>query len=224
MAAHTAQSLCNTVQWLTFNQIPTSMCWLSMADIAEARNLFLTMWFDGCPDFSHILFVDADMEFPVAMIADMLAFDKPLVGCIYARRQWPASAVGRTFPGDTVANIVDGFLPVEGVGFGVTLIGRHVVSKMLEKMPSIVDKNIGNHPGAGTLRENKTDRLIRAFDPYVNDAGVRLSEDLAFCARWRACGGEVWANVNYLIGHIGPFNYAVRYADYLESKAQEASK
>ncbi len=50
---------------------------------------------------------------------------------------------------------------------------------------------------------------------------MKLSEDLAFCERWRLCGGEVWANVNHLIGHIGPYNYAIRYADYLENKAQE---
>lgn len=220
MSAHTAQSLFNLCQFLTLKKVANTMCWLSAADIAEVRNIVLTKWYDGHPEYSHLLFVDADMEFPVALINDMLAFNEPLMGCLYARRQWPAVAVGRTFSeNDTVDSVVDGFLKVAGVGAGVMMISRSAVKTMLKAMPDIEDKNISGHPGAGTLKEAKSERLIRAFDPFLDDRGVKLSEDLAFCERWRRCGGEVWANVNHLIGHIGPFNYAVRYADYLESKA-----
>lgn len=222
MSAHTAQSLFNLCQFLTFKKIPNTMCWLSAADIAEVRNLVLTKWYDGHPEFSHLLFVDADMEFPIGLVSDMLAFGKPLTGCLYARRQWPAVAVGRTFStDDSIDKVVDGFLRVAGVGAGVLLIARHVVSKMLEKFPDIIDREVSGHPGADTLKASQSARLIRGFDPFVDDRGVKLSEDLAFCERWRRCGGDVWANVNHLIGHIGPFNYAIRYADYLENKKRE---
>lgn len=220
MSAHTTQSLFNLCQFLTLKKVANTMCWLSAADIAEVRNIVLTKWYDGHPEYSHLLFVDADMEFPVALINDMLAFNEPLMGCFYARRQWPAEAVGRALSdNDTVDSVVDGFLKVAGVGAGVMMISRSAVKTMLKAMPDIEDKNISGHPGVGTLKEAKSERLIRAFDPFLDDRGVKLSEDLAFCERWRRCGGEVWANVNHLIGHIGPFNYAVRYADYLESKA-----
>lgn len=219
MKAHTAQSLCNLTLYLTSKGVPNSMCWLSMADIAEARNLFLTTWYDGHPEYSHLCFVDADMEFPVKLVEDMLAFGKPLMGCLYARRQMPAMAVGRLVGGETVDDVKDGFLKVLGVGAGVLVLARHVVEKLLEKMPEIIDRNVSGHPGAATLPSN---RLIRAFDPYVDERGVRLSEDLAFCQRFRDCGGEVWANVNHLIGHVGDFNYAIRYADFLETQARDA--
>lgn len=220
MTAHTGQSLYNLAQFLTFKNIPNSMCWLSAADIGEVRNLVLTKWYDGHPEYSHLLFIDADMEFPTALVRDMLGFGKPLTGCLYARRQWPATAVGRTFTdGDTVDDVKQGFMKVAGTGAGVMLIARHVVERMLDIMPEIIDRNVSGHPGAATLEESKSTRLIRAFDPFVDERGVKLSEDLAFCARWRACGGDVWANVNHLIGHIGTMNYAIRYADYLETKA-----
>lgn len=222
MTANTAQSLFNLCQFLCFSRIPNTMCWLSAADIAEVRNIVLTKWYDAHPEYSHLLFVDADMEFPVSLVKDMLEFGKPLMGCLYARRQWPAKAVGRTFDdSDTVDSLDHGFMRVAGVGGGVMLIARHVVDRMLAKMPELVDKDISGHPGADTLKEAKS-RLIRAFDPFFDDRGVKLSEDLAFCARWRSCGGDVWANVNHLIGHIGTFNYAIRYADYLENKAAKA--
>jgi hypothetical protein len=57
-------------------------------------------------------------------------------------------------------------------------------------------------------------RLIRAFDPLVREDGARLSEDFAFCHRWRTlCGGEVWASVAHQITHVGLHHFAARYSD-----------
>jgi hypothetical protein len=222
--AATTQSLYNLALHLTINGIASSMCFMSAADIAEVRNLFLTTWYDGHHKnlFSHMLFVDADMEFPAQLIADMIKFDKPLMGCLYARRSFPAVAVGRCFNEDqSVDDLKDGFLEVSGVGGGVMMIERQVVTKMIEQMPEIIDTKVDGHPGQEMLGPGGAEkRLIRAFDPFFSDNGLKLSEDLAFCERWKKCGGEVWANVNHLIGHIGPYNYAIRYADYLENKAQ----
>jgi hypothetical protein len=44
---------------------------------------------------------------------------------------------------------------------------------------------------------------------------------MSFCYRWiNQCGGEIWANVNHRISHVGPFDYAIRYASILEAKAK----
>jgi hypothetical protein len=49
----------------------------------------------------------------------------------------------------------------------------------------------------------------------------RLSEDFSFCERWRACG-EIWANVNHEISHVGPVDFHMSYGDVLEAKAAAA--
>lgn len=225
MTAHTAQSLYNLCQFLTFKKIPNTMCWLSAADIAEVRNIVLTKWYDGHPEFSHMLFVDADMEFPVGLVRDMLDFEGHVTGCIYSRRQMPNTAVGRMLKkDDKTTDIHKGFLKVAGVGAGVLLISRFAVQTMLKTMPEIIDTEITGHPGNETLNASDSKRLIRAFDPFFDDRGVKLSEDLAFCERWRKCGGDVWANVVYPIGHIGTFNYCIRYADsMLKWEAEDRS-
>lgn len=226
MCSLTGQSLFNVAVRLSHPackiNLPVSMCTMSAAEIAEVRNLFLTTWYDGPhKHFSHLLFVDADMEFPAELVLDMVKFNQPLMGCLYAKRMYPAKAVGRCFDTDqTVDDIKQGFMQVAGVGGGVMMISREVVTKMIEKYPEIVDKDVSNHPGAELLGG----RLIRAFDPFVSKNGQRLSEDLAFCERWTNCGGEVWANVQHRIGHIGPHNFAIRYADFLENKAADAAK
>ena len=211
----TAQSIFNAGQFMTLHGIPNVFTTMSAGDIEELRNLAITSWYDGT-EYSHLLMVDADMEFPVALIRDMLGFGKPLVGCFYARRQWPAVAVGRAFDEGSVSDLNQGFLKVAGVGGGVLLIERNVVRVMLDKLSDIVDQDVSGHPGIAHLPKK---RLIRAFDKYRSANNDRLSEDLAFCDRWLRCDGEVWANVNHLIGHYGMFNYAIRYADFLEKKA-----
>lgn len=216
MNTKTAQSIYNVGQFLTFKGIPNTFFTISAGDIEEVRNLVVTNWYDQHPSLSHLLFVDADMQFPIGLVSDMLAFGKHLTGCFYAKRKFPAEAVGRAFNEGSVDDVVDGFMKVAGVGGGVLLVSRHVVQTMIQKMPEVVDEDVSGHPGRSTMSKP---RLLRVFDKYRDERGVKLSEDLAFCDRWLRCGGEVWANVNHLIGHIGPHNYAIRYADYLEQKA-----
>ena len=219
MCAATALSLYTTAQFLAAKNILNRMTWYAAADIEDIRNLFVTAWYDGHPEFSHMLFVDADMGFEPELIRDFIRFDKPLMGVLYAKRKMPASIVGTVHEGHTINDVVHGFIPATGLGCGVMLISREVITTMLEKMPELSD------PIPSSLAEATPDlkltRIIRAFDK-IRNGDMRLSEDMAFCHRWRECGGEVWANVNHKISHVGPFDYAIRYGGVLASKAADA--
>lgn len=216
MCAATAMSLYTTAQFLAAKNIHNKMMWYAAADIEDIRNLFITAWYDGHPEFSHMLFVDADMGFEPELIRDFLRFDKPLMGVLYAKRKMPASIVGTVPEGHSIDDVLHGFIPATGLGCGVMLISREVIKTMLEKMPELSD------PIQSSLAEATPDlklkRIIRAFDK-IRTAKLRLSEDMAFCHRWRECGGEVWANVNHKISHIGPFDYAIRYGGVMAGKA-----
>lgn len=218
VTAQTMESLFTLAQFLTINQVRNQLSWFSAADIVEVRNLFLTVWYDAHPQFSHLLFIDADMGFPPELIRDMLKFNKPLTGAFYARRQMPASVVGATLNADhTIKDVKQGFLPANYVGAGIMLIQRSMIKQMLEKKPELID-------ALPSVLANATPfpikRLIRAFDTILED-DRRLSEDVSFCYRWREeCGGEVWANVDHKISHVGPFDYHLRYAGVLENKAK----
>jgi hypothetical protein len=133
-------------------------------------------------------------------------------------------AVGRVSdnrPHD-LKDVVKGFMEVDGVGGGVLMIKRDTITRMLKALPEISDPDIGGHPGITSIKSYGGNRLIRAFDKTRLEDGKRLSEDLAFCDRVKKSGGSVWANVDHFIGHIGPYNYGIRYQDFLENKAAEA--
>ena len=225
-SAQTTESLFKLAQFFTLQQIRHQLSWYSAADIVEVRNLFITTWYDCYPQFSHLLFVDADMGFEPELIRDMLNFDKPLTGTFYARRQMPPSVVGAALREDhSFPDIVQGHLPAAYVGAGVMLIKRSMVKELLEKKPELID-------ALPSVLANATNaplhRLLRVFDCILED-NRRLSEDISFCVRWRDCGGEVWANVMHKVDHVGPFNFHLRYGGIMEKQwkdglAEDAAK
>lgn len=216
VVAQTMESVYSLAQFLTINQVRNQLSWFSAADIVEVRNLFITTWYDCYPQFSHMLFIDADMGFPAEMVRDMLEFDKPLTGTFYAKRQMEPRVVGAPMDPDVkYHDMKQGHVLANYVGGGVMLIKRTMMDEMLEKLPGIVDK-LPSFLAAAT--EAPLKRLIRAFDPLI-EGDRRLSEDVSFCTRWReGCGGEIWSNVSYRVDHIGTFNYHMRYAGILENE------
>ena len=214
----TTESLFKLAQFFTLNSIRHQLSWYSAADIVEVRNLFLTSWYDCHPQFSHMLFIDADMGFEPELIRDILNFDKPLAGAFYARRQMPPSVVGAALKEDhSFPDIKNGFLPAAYIGAGVMMIKRSMITEMLEKKPELIDALPNVLAQATNL---PLTRLIRAFDPILED-NRRLSEDISFCSRWAECGGEIWANVMHKIDHVGMFNFHLRYGGIMETKWNE---
>lgn len=218
VVAHTMEALFKLAQFLTLNSIRHQLSWYSAADIVEVRNLFLTSWYDCHPQYSHMLFIDADMGFEPELIRDMLEFDKPLTGAFYARRQMPPSVVGAAFKEDhAFPDIMKGHLRAAYVGAGVMLIKRSMIKEMLEKKPELIDALPSVLAKATPLPLH---RLLRVFDTILED-DRRLSEDISFCQRWTECGGEIWANVMHKIDHVGPFNFHLRYGGIMEKKWKE---
>ena len=201
---------------------------VSYAEISEARNYLLTRFFDKT-DATHLLFIDADMGFPAKLVPDMLGLGKPVVGVVAPKRQIDLQRVAelakreadtnravakahefvvRKLPSAGTAR--NGFIQVEACGGGIVLIERSCIAALLKRAPQLSDET---GKGRSPLTRDLP-RLIRAFDPLVREDGARLSEDFAFCHRWRTlCGGEVWASIAHQITHVGLHHFAARYSD-----------
>ena len=148
MQAHCAMSLFRLGQHLEHHGIKGAAATVSFPDIADVRNIFLTLWYDQS-DATHILFIDSDMDFESRLVIDMIEFDQPLVGAIYPAKVLPTKFVGRAGPTAQAEVINRGFMLVEGVGAGIMLIKRECITKMLEADPSIAsDKGLDEQPGA----------------------------------------------------------------------------
>jgi hypothetical protein len=187
---------------------------ISFPDIADLRNVFLSVWYDTM-DASHILMVDADMQFEPALVRDMILADKPLVGCIYPKKRLPIGWVGSalTPPAEPEGNLLE----LEGIGFGVTLIRRDCIDSMISSgTVEVEDEPTG--VAAEMVQAHGGKRMIHAFD-LIRDGKRRLSEDFSFCKRHRDSGGKVYAVINQVLTHLGLYQFSSRYSDMYKARA-----
>lgn len=216
-STHTVSSLMALAKVLLANGYDYYFSEYSFPDIAESRNLLTTIWWDKT-EAEWMLQVDADMSFDPEMVMAMLAFGKPLTGCLYPKKTYPIEFVGRGITGLT-PKVDGGFLEVEGVGFGVTLVHRSCLQDMLDSGHATSDDRLKTHVAGPMLGRYGITRIIRAFDPIETESG-KLTEDLSFCRRHRNSGGEVWAATHYGVTHVGQHGYSGRYADSMAKAAE----
>jgi len=200
--------------------------------ITRSRNTLLGQFMDS-PSASHILFIDADIGFEAAHVERMLAFGKDVVAGIYPLKtfHFGSQAQARMRAGEPIATAgmlyvgclckgdelehEDGFATGVYAGTGFMLIRRNVITRMIEAYPETRYSQIHAFP----FPERKEGPRYALFDCMIDPAsGVYLSEDYAFCKRWRDIGGKIWLDTKSRLTHSGPFDFhgnpALRYGAY----------
>lgn len=215
MNSQTAVSLIALTKEMVDRQIFGGCNAVSFPDLIDLRNIFLTLWYDRS-DATHLLFVDADMQFEPDLVGDMLRADKPLVGCIYPKKRLPLAWVGS--PLEPPAEPENGLLEVEYLGAGVMLIRRDCVDAMITAGTVGIETDLRKTALAGLLEPHGANRIILGFDKTVTDQDRKLSEDFSFCHRHRQAGGKVYAVINHTVTHLGVMPFTARYSDMFGMK------
>ena len=179
------------------------------ADLAGARNMVFSQAYKG--PFTHLLFVDADVSWEPGSIERMLSWNVDLILGAYPKRADNAGYPVRTKPG--VRNFVDpitreprpdGLMLVDGGPTGLMLISRACMDRMVNEYEDhwYEDARV---PGR------------KAWNIFVFAVrnNKRVTEDMYFCERWRAMGGEVWVDPHLMLHHHGDKTYSGRFADFV---------
>jgi hypothetical protein len=202
--------------------------------ITRARANLMTSFLDD-PSATHLLFVDADIGFTPDQVFRLIEAGADVVAGVYPikRVNWekaqraiearrpnvPAAALDYVLEindPDHVA-VVNGFTRVRYAGTGFLMIRRNVFEKMCA------------HPAYAPLqffREHSHDALAGSpnrfalFECMIDPAtGTYLSEDFAFCKRWTDLGGEIWADLQSHLDHVGPSVFRGEVASQFASPA-----
>jgi hypothetical protein len=199
--------------------------------IPRARNFFVACTL-GRPEYTHLMFIDADITFDPESVFHMLAANKPIAGGCYPIKNldWerikaiiakdaelPASELPprivnyamnvQTLGLDkrkTSIEVTDGFLPVDEVATGFMMIRRDVLDAMKKKYPEKAYVN----DMAGYASPQTNGNFYNFFDCIIHPESRRyLSEDYSFCILAKQLGFDVFADLTVDLTHTGVYNF-----------------
>jgi hypothetical protein len=190
--------------------------------ITRARGVMAAKFLDHS-QATHLLFVDADIGFSPDQVFRLLDADKDVAGGVYPAKNidWAkirraaqdglkdllAASVGyvvRFIPNATNSVEVsdDGFGAVAYVGTGFLMIKRQALARLAAAHPELTAR-------MGDMIGSVVDKAVMVFDTMIEpETGQYLSEDYAFCRRWRDLGGEIWADFQGRFTHVGHMAYS----------------
>lgn len=187
--------------------------------ITRARNNAVAE-FLADTSLTHLFWIDADIGFTADQVLRLLLADRDVVAGVYPikRFDWPAALPAgltrETFAQrylrypvnahDGVARDIDdeGFLEVSEAPTGFMCIKRSVIETMMEKLPEL--QYVPDGPPDTAIH----DLCYRFFDVMVEPStGRYLSEDYAFCRRWRDIGGRVFVDTQSRLSHQGIYTW-----------------
>lgn len=203
--------------------------------ITRGRNALVAK-FLAHAEATHLLFVDADIGFAPAHVRRLLEAGVDVAAGAYPLKllEWDEGAARRARQGELISTAplryvgkpcegaarreAGGFVTAEYAGTGFMLIRRAVFARLAAAYPAL-------EYGASHAGEEAPAAPRHAFFDCEIDPDTRhyLSEDYAFCRRWRAIGGEVWLDTQSALLHTGTHEFlgdpATRFAQELPRAA-----
>ena len=188
--------------------------------ITRARANLVGLFLDD-PKATHLLFVDADIGFEPDQVMRLIDCGADVCAGVYPIKQinWDkakgviatgqpkirSAALDYVLEVDdpTRITVINGFARVRYAGTGFLMIRRHVLEKMCLHYPSLRfdhEHSIADVHAGGRSR-------FALFECLIDANGAYLSEDFSFCKRWTDMGGEIWADVESRLNHVGPATF-----------------
>lgn len=193
----------------------------SDALITRARQNIVAQFLANA-EATHLLFIDADIGFEPDQVFRLLDFDADMTAAVYPikRLDWDkigaAAKADRTpldrtalsymvqFPPAQQLATRDGFVRVSFAGSGFLMMRRAALVSMTQRYPELryaYDHKHNDHLAGSPWRYALFNCMIDA------ESGVYLSEDFSFCRRWTDMGGEIWADLNSRLKHVGSITF-----------------
>ena len=171
--------------------------------ITRGRNILTAMFLES--DCTHLMFIDADIEYQADDLLRMMAYDKPIMAAAYPKKALPIQyAINFKFINQEKKQIriENGAVEVLDASTGFFLVKREVVEKMMQAYPELHYRNDSNI-------DEKFNKYCYSFFDTIHDPEDNryLSEDYTFCRRWQKLGGEIWLDPNTKLNHVGTHSF-----------------
>ena len=223
----------SVIKLMTFfngHQIPLAFGTIANESlVTRARNVLLAYFLAS--DYTHLVFIDADIEFQTEDILKLWMHNKDVAVGAYPKKgvAWnrikehlqDPSSEGKehtdreiaAFGSDYAINfqfvnrdarqvaVENGLIKLHDAGTGFMMIKREAILKMIKAYPELKYNNDVN-----LSQESLKDHFYAIFDTMIDPKDRRyLSEDYTFCRRWQDIGGDIWLDPSISLNHYGHF-------------------
>jgi len=207
--------------------------------INRARNNVVAKFLAN-PKFTHLIFLDVDLEFRAEDILKLLWHDKEVITGSYPIKEinWekvvsmskdgvPAKDLLKKSTRFVVnprpdssgkVEVKDGAMSIHDAGTGFMCIKREVFEKLIEAYPELKFTD-----DTGSLKDEERNWTYAFFNSYIDDDNRFLSEDYGFCRYWQKIGGKIWVDPGIDIKHLGRLNFEGSMIDQLVDMSKEMS-
>ena len=231
VSIHYMQSVFKLQAKCNEKQIPIMLQLMKSSLITQGRNLCVAEFLNT--DFTHMLFIDSDIQFNTESIFKMLSKDQELLSIPYPMKniQWDkvlnkwkdipdmtftqVSTSGNKYPvrlkdQEDDINCVDEMIELSHSMTGCMLIKREALEKMVTAYPELTIKQETVVDGKTIVKPN----LYNFFDTYwSNKTKTYTGEDFYFCKLWTSIGEKIYALTDEEISHIGEYKYTGKVKD-----------
>jgi len=210
-------------------KIPYSVTTSANESLISRARCHMVAYFMANPKATHLMFIDADINFDCVDIMHMLQHDKDIIVGAYPKKDldWATmedalndgplnpgelKEIGSNYAmnmawvdkeeGGRRLDVQNGLIKLKDAATGFMLIKREVIMKMIDAYPDLYFNNDLN------LDPEFAKWTYLFFDcMHEKETKRYLSEDYAFCRRWQALGGEVWLDPLIKLDHVGHFTF-----------------
>jgi len=236
---HYTQALLKFQQQCIANNILVSFSLLKSSLVTQGRNLCVANFLgDQKTKYTHMLFIDSDIDFTFESITKLLVADKEVIAIPYPMKHihwdqiWDRIQAGKIknaldlqrsgfiFPikmdnleGKNEISVTNGITEVSHAPTGCMLIKRQVFDKMIKAYP----EDFIDQPTIVNGKAVSNPNMYNFFDTVHDPENKKYyGEDFGFCKKWTKIGGKCYVYIDDYISHVGEYQYSGRLKDNLD--------
>lgn len=173
--------------------------------VHRARNEMALQVING-DKYTHILFIDSDIEFHPDTVAKMIELNKGIVTVVYPFKKYingQLRYMGE--PKEGAEQQADGTIEVQKIGAGFLLIEKSILSELIPFCTKV--RYDTSSEESGEINEKTRIETWNFFDFTYDENNVELGEDISFCAKCEKAGIPIWTLLSENLVHWGLHNF-----------------
>ena len=203
----TMLSIIKLIQQLAKSGVAVGINTIKSPLIHQSRNYLTSLFLTT--EYTHMLFVDSDVEFKPEAVLRMLVAKKDII-CTPSRvKSEDTTAHIYTVELEKKASLEAGLVEVRGGPTGLMLIARGVFERIIRNHPELKIKNpVLPNPG------KDHDWYYNFFD-FKFENGYSVGEDVSFCHLAKDNDIRIYANTDSWTKHHGSWAWEGKFGDNL---------